>query len=103
MRTHPKTSVAGFVSWVEKQPAKTKYLYLSPNDCPYARYLRTLGMKDFRVGGTEWCKVQGSKQGEIYTIPRRVSWALSNIIRGNTYGALLERLTASRQVVGVLA
>lgn len=49
-----KPTIRGFLKWAKLQPAAHDWNYGDPTQCPFACYLRSLGVADPRVGHSFW-------------------------------------------------
>lgn len=86
---------AGFLPWVEKQPADKTYDYGSPWGCAFAQYLKAIGYTDAQVGPYEF-----SLNGNAFNkMPKNIDNAvldstglLTHPKRDWTFGGLAQRL-----------
>lgn len=85
-----RPSLAGFVAWLERQPADQIFDYWDCEVCACAQYATSLGMSE-----RQW-----SKEATSETHPNSATWVELNhlvCIAGRTFGDVL---AAARQALG---
>jgi hypothetical protein len=85
-----ETILSGFLPWVETQSGE--YEYDDCSGCALATYLRAVGYKRARVGGTHFSFARGISVPAHY-LPWHIADGLSTL--PHTYEGLAERLRAA--------
>lgn len=83
-------TIDNLISWLETKPPDETYVYVSSDDCLYARFLKEHGHPVVHVGGFDW----RDAEGQTHSIPENLIYTVANSFEdgnGHTYGRALER------------